>query len=138
MSIIVAGTYNMSCFFFPYHCCATTNNVQGSGRGDGGVRPPPSHQRGGNGFGWGTLAFVAVLFFFLGHWLDFASAGTGGGSGSSGARSVGGTAAGFGKASPPAVMRDAKEGEGESYISAAAAAGLSTHEDAGNPPPRDG
>lgn len=82
---------------------------------------------------------MAVLFFFLGHWLDFASPGTGAGSGSSsGARTVGSAAAGFGKNSPPAVMRDVKEGEGESYISAAAAAGLATHEDAGNPPPRDG
>lgn len=126
-------------FFFSLPLLPNTYNlVQGSGRGDGGARPPPSHQRGGNGFGWGTLAFVAILFFFLGHWLDFASAGSGSGGG--GAQGVGGgTAGGVGKGSPSVVMRDVKKVEGERYSSAAAAAGLSTHEDAGNPPPpRDG
>ena len=126
---------SMPCFSVPLPC--NTNNLQGSGRGDGGARPPPSHQRGGSGFGWGTLAFVAVLFFFLGHWLDFASA-VGGRGGGGGAQSVGGAAGGFGKASPPIAMSDVKEAEGERYSSAAAAAGLSTHDNTGNPPPRDG
>lgn len=44
------------------------------------MRPPVNHQRGGGGgFGLFTLSLVAASFFFLGHWLDLASAGGGGG-----------------------------------------------------------
>lgn len=126
------------------------NDLQGSGRGDGGVRPPSSHQRGGTGFGWCTLAFVAVLFFFLGHWLDFASAGGGGrssssdgGFGSSGGGVQGVGTTGFGKNSAPGVMRavagdSERGGEGKSYLGAAASAGLSTPEDAAGSSSRDG